>query len=262
MAEITLDKSNLSFFKILVAVGDTSVRHALQEILEETELQFECVGTADEAFEALRGNYFDLLLLEIPRTAPAPVLEAVRSLRSGSERFAKIPVFGWVEEGSPETVAEVRAAGLTGCFEKTANRDELVKNLHVWTREIYEGLPVLDLKSLDKILMFDDEQHSLLLSLFQIYSENTQEELFKMRDLIQDGDMEKLRKKAHMLKSSAAQLGALRFEKFCILMEYDTVLTAPRAKILHSEMCKEYENSRQKFASYCQNLGQIPNVLI
>ena len=115
--------------------------------------------------------------------------------------------------------------------------------------------------ALDKIRIFDDQHQTLLRSLFQIYSENTQEELHKMRDLIQDGRADLLRKKAHMLKSSAAQLGAFRFEKFCVLMEHEDNLDHDRARKLHAEMCFEYENSRKKFSEYCQNVSQTSNVL-
>jgi HPt (histidine-containing phosphotransfer) domain-containing protein len=115
---------------------------------------------------------------------------------------------------------------------------------------------------LEKIRVIDDPHQTLLRSLFQIYSENTQEELCKMRDLIQDGHEDLLRKKAHMLKSSAAQLGAFRFEKFCNLMEQEESLSRERAKKLYAEMCYEYENSRKRFSEYCQNFSQNSNAQI
>ena len=211
--------------------------------------------------ESLRNEHFDLVLLDC-YMSEMNGFETAITIRRSKERFAKIPLVAF-SAGLFENDSEVSLnAGMNDFILKPISYEHLRLKIREWSGRIYESLPVLDLSALDKIRIFDDMHHSLLRSLFQIYSESTQDELFKMRDLVQDGDIESIRKKAHMLKSSAAQLGALRFERFCILMEHDEALDIDRAKTLHSEMCKEYENSRKRFSEYCQNLSQISTVLM
>jgi len=250
---------DMSFFKVLVAEDNLINQKIIQKMLEKMGVQFKVVNNGREVIESLRNEYFDLVLLDC-YMSEMNGFETAQYIRSSKERFSKIPLLAYSAGLFATDSVEARKAGMDDYILKPVSYEALKVKLQEWAGRIYEALPTLDFSSLEKIRSFDDEHHSLLRSLFQIYSENTQEELYKIRDLILDGDMERIRKKAHMLKSSAAQLGALRFEKFCILMEHDEVLDMDRARILHTEMWYEYEKSRISFSEYCQNLSQIPIV--
>jgi CheY-like chemotaxis protein len=250
---------DMSFFKILVAEDNLINQKIVTRMLEKMGVQFRVVNNGREVIECLRNEYFDLVLLDC-YMSEMNGFETAHYIRNCKERFAKIPLIAYSAGLFATDSVESRKAGMNDFILKPVSYEVLKFKLQEWVGRIYDSLPTLDFSSLEKIRGFDDEHHSLLRSLFQIYSENTQEELYKMRDLILDGDMERIRKKAHMLKSSAAQLGALRFEKFCILMEHDEVLDMDRARTLHAEMSYEYEKSRISFSQYCQNLSQIPIV--
>lgn len=252
---------DLSFFKILVAEDNLINQKIVQKMLEKMGISFKIVSSGDEVLESLRNEYFDLVLMDC-YMKEMNGFEAAKIIRQTRERFSNIPIIAY-SAGLFETDGESsRNSGMNDFIMKPVTYNQLHQKITEWTQRIYASLPVLDLAALEKIRMFDDTHQTLLRSLLQIYSENTQEELFKMRDLIMDGDIERIRRKAHMLKSSAAQLGALRFEKFCILMEHEEGLDGLRAKRLHEEMCREYEGSRLHFLEYCQNLSQISSVLM
>lgn len=252
---------DLSLFKVLVAEDNIINQKILQKMLQRMEVRFKIVANGAEVLEALRSDYFDLVLMDcyMPQMSG---FEAAAQIRASQERFASIPLIAFSAGLLDDDIRTSREVGMNDFLRKPVTYEQLRAKICQWASHVYEGIKVLDTSSLDKIRIFDDQHQTLLRSLYQIYSENTQEELYKMRDLIQDGIEDLIRRKAHMLKSSAAQLGAFRFEKYCILMEHEEVLDADRAKKLYVGMCEEYENSRMRFSEYCQNLSQISNVLM
>lgn len=254
-------KIDLSFIKVLAAEDNLINQKILQKMLQKMNVRFKIVNNGAEALEALRNDYFDIVLLDcyMPQMNG---FEAASLIRNSQERFASIPLIAFSAGLFDDDLKTSREVGMNDFILKPVTYEQLRAKISEWAHRVFDGLSVLDTASLDKIRVFDDQHQTLLRSLFQIYSENTQEELYKMRDLIQDGSEELIRKKAHMLKSSAAQLGAFRFEKFCILMEHEEVLDATRARVLFEGMCVEYEKSRKRFSEYCQNLSQISNVLM
>jgi CheY-like chemotaxis protein len=256
-----VEKMDLSFFKILVAEDNLINQKLLHKMLEQMQVQFKIVSSGQEAVGALRNEYFDLVLMDC-YMSEMNGFEASAIIRNSAERFANIPIIAFSAGLFNKEAVAGREVGMNDFIRKPVSYEQLKAKIEEWARRIFEALPVLDISSLERIRVFDDQHQTLLRSLFQIYSENTQDELYKMRDLIQDDQADLLRKKAHMLKSSAAQLGAFRFEKFCILMEYEKNLDRDRAKKLYTEMCDEYESSRIIFSEYCRNLSQISDASI
>lgn len=255
------ESMDLSFFKILVAEDNLINQKIFQKMLQKMNARFKIVGNGAEVLEALRNDYFDVVLMDcyMPQMSG---FEAASLIRSSQERFSKIPVIAFSAGLYEHDLKASQDAGMDDFLLKPVTFEQLRAKISQWAHRVYENLPILDTAALDKIRVFDDQHQTLLRSLFQIYSENTQDELYKMRDLVQDGSVDLIRRKAHMLKSSAAQLGAFRFEKFCILMEHEETLDVERAKVLFDCMSEEYENSRKRFSEYCQNLSQISNVLM
>lgn len=252
---------DLSFFKVLVAEDNVINQKIIQKMLQKMDVRCKIVNNGAEVLEALRNDYFDMVLMDcyMPQMSG---FEAAALIRASQERFASIPLIACSAGLMEEDIVTSREVGMNDYLLKPVTFEQLRGKIHKWANRIYADLSVLDTTSLDKIRIFDDQHQTLLRSLYQIYSENTQDEIYKLRDLIQDGTEELIRKKAHMLKSSAAQLGAFRFEKFCILMEHEENLDGERAKKLFMGMSAEYEKSRMRFSEYCQNLSQISNVLM
>lgn len=251
---------DLSFFKILVVEDNEINQKIFVKMFQRMGVQFKVVGGGAEALEALRNGYFDFVIMDC-YMHPLSGFETSILIRSSQERFSEIPVIACSAGVFGEERELCRQAGMNDFLEKPVTYEAMEKKVREWSERVYEALPVLDQGALDKIRVFDDQHQNLLRSLFQIYSENTQEELNKMRDFVLDSQCELLRKKAHMLKSSAAQLGARRFEKFCHLMEHEENLDKQRMEKLFVWMSFEYEKSRKSFLDYCQNIGQISPAL-
>ncbi|MGZ3804696.1 MAG: response regulator [Pseudobdellovibrionaceae bacterium] len=258
---VNQEKIDLSFFKILVAEDNLINQKLLNKRLERMNVRFKLVSSGEEVIMALRMEYFDLVLLDCYLKEMSGFDTAIL-IRNSKEQYADIPLIAFSAGLYEKDIETSRQAGMNDFIIKPVTYEQLREKIINWTWRIFEELPVLDISSLEKIRSIDDHHQTLVRSLFQIYSENTQAELYKMRDLIQEGQDELLRKKAHMLKSSAVQLGATRFGKFCHLMEHEEDLSRARAKKLYAEMCSEYENSRKKFFEYCQNLSQNFSALI
>jgi HPt (histidine-containing phosphotransfer) domain-containing protein len=229
---------DLSFFKLLAIVPSPAEAQALTTALTALGTPFKIAVSADEAIQLLNGERFDLALV----TDAAQV----QTIRNAEASFKNMPVLIFADDG----MATVGNAN--GVIPKPTETTAFAQTLQMWADQIFAALPVLEESSIDKIRMFDDEENSLLTSLFQIYSESTRDELREMETLVQQQDFPLLRKKAHKLKSSAAQLGAFRFEKYCTLMEYDPSLNQARAQKLYEEMSAEYQKSLTQFNQYCQ----------
>ncbi len=252
---------DLSLFKVLVAEDNVINQKIIEKMLQKMDVRCKIVNNGAEALEALRNDYFDMVLMDyyMPQMSG---FEVAALIRASQERFAAIPLIACSAVMLDEDIVASREAGMNDYLLKPVTFEQLHGKIRKWAERIYAALSVLDTTSLDKIRIFDDRHQTLLRSLYQIYSENTQDEIYQLRDLIQDGTQDLIRKKAHMLKSSAAQLGAFRFEKYCILMEHEENLDGERAKKLFIGLSAEYEKSRMRFSEYCQKLSQISNVLM
>jgi HPt (histidine-containing phosphotransfer) domain-containing protein len=240
---------DLSFFSVLAVLDGLSAKEPLSRLLTEKKIHHKIVGSHDEALQVLDGERFDLLLVEWPANCDSG-LKMVQSIRSAEGSYRNIPVLAYAQDGAD--VGQIVSSSVQDVFLQKAGFSVLEEKLQEWADKIFEALPVLAESSIDKIRMFDDEEHSLLNSLYQIYSESTGAEIVEMEDLVKAQDFALLRKKAHKLKSSAAQLGAFRFEKYCNLLEHDPSLSQDRAQKLYQEMSTEYANSLQEFHRYCQ----------
>jgi CheY-like chemotaxis protein len=244
-----------------VAEDNKINQNLLARMFDKMGVQYIIVSHGGEVMEYLMNERFDMVLMDC-YMSPVNGFETARKIRSADENFRNIPLLAFTASPSSQDRQSCLDSGMNDVILKPVTFDQLHAKLVEWAQRIFDMLPVLDETAIDKIRMFDDHESSLVKSLFQIYSENTHEELLQMKNLIDGDDLDGVRKKAHKLKSSAAQLGALRFEKYCDLMEYDRTLTRDRADKLFGEMFKEYEGSKNKFSAYCLNYSQSPNVLM
>lgn len=244
---------DLSFFKVLAVIDPTSEPTSQNSVItyfQASAMPAKVVFSEAEAQQALDSERFDLVFIEFSQgSVQGPrVLQAIRRSQS---HYATVPVLAYVDD----TFDAEGLSGETGVqdvLKKPTDEKTFLVKMQEWANKIFEALPVLQESSIDKIRIFDDEEQTLLTSLFQIYTESTGSELVEIEKLVEGDDFDLLRKKAHKLKSSAAQLGAFRFEKYCNLMEHDPSLNQERAQKLYKEMSMEYQKSLAEFDRYRQ----------
>jgi CheY-like chemotaxis protein/HPt (histidine-containing phosphotransfer) domain-containing protein len=239
---------NLSFFKVLVLTPSASAGE-FRNLLQALQIKSQILSSAEEALRLLDGERFDLLLVDFSdgQNFGAQTLQAIRGSQGSSRTIPALAVIASKDQASLLDGFDVQDVLM-----KPVSSEALNAKLQQAADHIFAALPVLQESSIDKIRMFDDEEQSLLTSLFEIYTESTGGELVEIEQLVKDADFEMLRKKAHKLKSSAAQLGAFRFEKYCNLMEYEPELTQERAQQLYEKMLAEYARSLKEFDLYCR----------
>lgn len=265
---------DLTFFNVLVILNGPSEAPSRVESLKTTGVPFKIVANSEEALQILEGERFDLIAIDFSSTgAGSPAGTATDSqagtaadslagtatnsqtatlaaIRSSKESFRNTPVLALLDESASAEAA--LQAGAQYTIPLAAGDLALKQQFQQCANEIFEALPVLSEASIDKIRVFDDEEQSLLTSLFGIYSESTGADIAELEQLVKNQDFDLLRKKAHKMKSSAAQLGAFRLEKYCYAMEYDPALDQERAQKLYQEMSSEYAQSLAEFQRYLQ----------
>lgn len=80
-------------------------------------------------------------------------------------------------------------------------------------------LPVIDTTALDGIRQLDDSSSGLLTQVIQVYFESAAQLLGDLRRGLESKDIELVKRAAHTLKSSSANLGALRLSDLCRRIE-------------------------------------------
>ena len=108
------------------------------------------------------------------------------------------------------------------------------------------GPPVVDPQALENIRALQQEgAPDLLTRVIQAYLSETPKFLENLQQAIKQGDIQAVQRMTHTLKSSSANLGALRLANLARKLE-DTVLTSPEeARIILDELSREYDKCQE-----------------
>lgn len=262
-AETKLSEAHmdLSFFKILVAEDNPVNQKLLSKMLEKMGIEFKIVESGQQALDALEDQRFDFVIMDC-YMSPMSGFETAQKIRESRQLFSQIPIIAFTASSSELDQIRWQQAGMNDGLLKPVTQEQLREKVSLWARNVYKNLPILDPVSIQKIRAVDDEEQSLLLALMDIYSNTTREEVETLGNLIAENSMDLARKKAHKLKSSAAQLGAWRFEKFCEMLEYGEPLPQEKAQKLYTQLHQEYSQSRQRLSEECQKISQSVDVSV
>ncbi len=113
---------------ILIVEDEPSTSWALAEGLSDDGFTIDTFATAEEAWAWLRDNRCDLIIsdLRLPRMSG---LDLARKLARG-RRVPAPPLIVVTAYGSPETLRELKAAGVVECFPKPFPMDQLRRSVH------------------------------------------------------------------------------------------------------------------------------------
>jgi CheY-like chemotaxis protein len=113
--------------RILVAEDDRMNRILIRHLLERLGHRATLVGNGREAVTQLRGNPFDLVLMDI-QMPQMDGLEATRRIRADRE-VSDIPIIGLTAYAAPEDRQEFAAGGMDMCLTKPLRERELARAL-------------------------------------------------------------------------------------------------------------------------------------
>jgi DNA-binding NtrC family response regulator len=111
---------------ILIVEDEPSTSWALAEGLADDGFTIDTFRTAEEALSWIRNKRSDLVISDL-RLPGMSGLDLARKLRRG--RHAQ-PVIIVTAYGTPETLRELRGAGVADCFPKPFAMDHLRRSVH------------------------------------------------------------------------------------------------------------------------------------
>ncbi len=103
---------------------------------------------------------------------------------------------------------------------------------------------IIDLKIIDELRSLQSEgQPDLLMALIKLFNETTIESANQIKTAVSSRDLQSLSDAAHSLKSSAANLGALKLAKICLDLEkLDRATTSSDQLLaLYNSFATEYD---------------------
>ncbi|MBK9322923.1 MAG: response regulator [Bdellovibrionaceae bacterium] len=252
---------DFSHFKVLVAEDNVVNQSILGKMFKNMGVSYEIVNDGREALNKLRQDQYDLILMDC-YMAPMNGFDTAQLVRRSPESFHNLPILAFTASSDLTDVKRCLESGMNDVILKPVTYELLLEKVRCWLQRRLDDIRVLDESVLEKIRTSDNSDQSLIHILLKMYHENTDSDFHQMFKMLGEGDLDGLRKRAHRLKSSAAQLGAMRFEKYCHLMECAKDLDRAKAIRLFRRMVAEHGRSLEKFRSYCQKIDQNSAALI
>lgn len=117
-----------------------------------------------------------------------------------------------------------------------------------------QDLPILDYKHLSALDELSDPNDSLINELSKIFSSTTPNLLSELKNAVERDDQESIRRLAHRLKGSAANLGARRMAAQCAELERQSQNSKSELNLLLllqiEENFKASEQALKKFSQH------------
>ena len=206
--------------KILVVEDNRVNQQIALEVLSNLGYTPYAVGNGLEALDALRTASFDLILMDcqMPEMDGFKATTVIR--QSESLKLRTIPIVAMTANamnGDRERCLEV---GMNDYITKPIDENKLIQAIETWLDKDKDASAPIDLtviKNLRKLQKPD--RPDLVSGLVELYLETAQEILVEIRRAIQNADLIKISEYAHSLKSSAANLGAIKLAETCLILE-------------------------------------------
>ncbi|NWF92190.1 MAG: response regulator [Syntrophaceae bacterium] len=251
--------------RILLAEDNRVNQRVAQGMLEYFGCQVDIASDGQEAMEALSRNSYDLILMDcqMPRIDGYQVAQALRSMEASDQgNHSHIPIIALTAEASEESRQQCIAAGMDDYLAKPFTREELRGILRAWLHRkgserqeerspsqqgeslhSASGVDGVDRRTLESIRALQREGESDLLSrVIEAYFGEADRLFQILREAVKKGDGEALRKAAHSLKASSANVGAWKLSTLCKELEIiGWEKSIEKAASLLSEAVVEYE---------------------
>jgi len=217
------DKAELSSLRILLAEDNPMNQTVALLLLERMGYRADVASNGLEALEALERQPYDVVLMDVQM----PELDGLDTSRRICER--------WPAEARPRIIAmtaNAMAEDRDACFEagmddyvaKPIRPDALAEALHR-SRPLPEareasgadGGARLEAPSLESLRELGGD--ALVAQVIDAFVADAPDVLATVRLSLEQGDVDKLRRAAHTLKSNSATIGAVAFSELCRELE-------------------------------------------
>ena len=196
--------------KILVAEDDVFNQELIKAILDEWDIDYTIVANGEEAVENVKKNNYDFIFLDINMPKMNGV-EAVKEIK----KIKNVPVIAMTANAFKEDVDSYFKAGFDDYISKPIKLSKLQRIFRKYVNEIVKNDK--NSKNINKkrnyisflqnLLNLDK---NVLLSLVEVYFENVEYDLKKLKIAIEKEDFEDIVTYAHKIKGSSLNL---KFDK-------------------------------------------------
>ena len=223
--------------RVLVAEDNVVNRMVTAKILTRAGHAPVMVETGNEALEALEAESFDVALMDVnmPGTSGLDVTKLYRFAHLGEPN---LPIIALTADATPETRVHCEEAGMDGYLIKPVEAARLLQTIYAcvaeeadsdrepWPEEGQvadiashprfsgESEPVIEFRALRDLESLDP-RGAFLTDVLDRFIVDTEQVLRDMADAVSAGDLPVLRDNAHALRSSAANIGAMRLHRLC-----------------------------------------------
>lgn len=235
--------------RILLAEDNDINQKLTCHLLEKMHYTCDIVPNGRKAVDAVLNLAYDIVLMDV-QMPEMDGLEATRQIVQQCETSRRpiiIAMTANAMEGDREMCLQ---AGMDDYISKPIKSKELKPMLNKWSEVKYlqnlDGLvadvPVVDTAALQEMDLDDEVLHDLMI----MYLEQTPEQIGRIRSLATLGDINQMRKVAHTLKGTSANLGASRMAEIARHIEHVDEKSGP-AEIRHFVTCLEKQFQETQF---------------
>ena len=226
--------------RILVAEDNAVNRMVTAKILERAGHTANLAQTGDEALDAMEAERFDAVLMDVNMPGTSG-LDVTKLYRFSHLDEPYVPIIALTADATTETRKACTDAGMDGYITKPVEAGRLLESIYECVAEATckpeserpeeafdarvtdiashprfsaDSEPVINLRSLSDIQELEPGS-DFLIEVVDHFIVDTEQVLKQMRSACEAKDLRELRDCAHALRSSAANLGALRIHRIC-----------------------------------------------
>ncbi|MES2857332.1 MAG: CHASE3 domain-containing protein [Bdellovibrionota bacterium] len=241
---VSFDKmalKNLHGFVLIVEDNKVNQK-VVAEMVSLLGCQSKIAENGELAIEAMKKFDFNLVLMD----GQMPVMdgyEATRLIREGraGETNKLIPILATTANAIKGDIERCLEAGMNDYISKPISYDDLAFKVEKW---MTRGKSVIDETAIAKLVQLGTRRgKSLLNELIVLFLNESPKDLQKMRAFMNESNLPEMSAIAHSLKSSAANLGALRLRELAERVERAKADTsAQQLQFLMDSLDKELKN--------------------
>ncbi|TSE10998.1 PAS domain-containing hybrid sensor histidine kinase/response regulator [Aquimarina algiphila] len=211
------NKRSLSGMKVLVVEDNKMNQFFMRQLFSNWNIKADIADNGKIALEKLEESIYDLILMDMhmPVMDGPETTEIIR--KSSNNRINQLPIVACSADVFPESKKKAIESGMNFYLTKPLSEEALeeilfslqsnIKNktsFHTDTNPIADNKKFCDLSFLKKT--FDDDKE-IIKSVLQIFIEETPEEYQKLKEAIENKNINVIQGIAHKLKSSFKTIG-------------------------------------------------------
>ncbi len=236
ITQYSQEKEKITFpARVLLAEDNLVNQQVAKGVLGKLGCQIDLAMNGVEAVSYFEKHHYDIIFMDcqMPRMDGYEATIEIRRLETGVSGDRHIPIIALTANALSGDREKCLAAGMDDYVSKPFDQQRIRKTLKRWlpdslkvgpppprledheTPEQTTASPVLEYKTLEGIRCLQSEgEEDILSRIIALFLEDTPKQLAGLHQAIGDQDAITVRSIAHSLKSSSANLGALRLSGF------------------------------------------------